>query len=27
MNDLELVFPGGKSRRKAGGYGRLKKPI
>jgi len=27
MNDLELVLPGGKGRRRPGGFARLKKPI
>ncbi len=27
MNDLELVFAGGKGRRRPGGFARLKKPI
>ena len=27
MNDLELVLPGGKGKRKHGGFARLKKPL
>jgi hypothetical protein len=27
MNDLELVLPGGKVKRRHGGFARLKKPL